>query len=133
MPAELSGGMRKRVGLARAIVGEPEILLYDEPVTGLDPVNAAGVDQLITDIAERTHVTSVVVTHDVEGALAVCDRDRPAGRRAAALRGHPRGVPPQRGPAGQAFADRKAAAIAAREMEAATRGLARIRHRGKRP
>jgi len=73
-PAELSGGMRKRVGLARAIVGEPQILLYDEPVTGLDPVNAVAVDRLITDIAERTHVTSIVVTHDVEGALSISDR-----------------------------------------------------------
>jgi phospholipid/cholesterol/gamma-HCH transport system ATP-binding protein len=74
LPAELSGGMRKRVGLARAIVGEPQILLYDEPVTGLDPVNAVAVDRLITDIAERTHVTSIVVTHDVEGALSISDR-----------------------------------------------------------
>jgi phospholipid/cholesterol/gamma-HCH transport system ATP-binding protein len=74
LPSELSGGMRKRVGLARAIVGEPQILLYDEPVTGLDPVNAVAVDRLITDIAERTHVTSIVVTHDVEGALSISDR-----------------------------------------------------------
>ena len=62
--------MRKRVGLARAIVGRPEILLYDEPVTGLDPVNAAAVDQLIMrDRARRRSVTSIVVTHDIEGAL----------------------------------------------------------------
>src|SRR5204862_4364170 len=74
LPAELSGGMRKRVGLARAIVGQPEILLYDEPVTGLDPVNSAAVDRLIADIAERTHVTSIVVTHDVEGGLSISDR-----------------------------------------------------------
>ncbi len=66
--------MRKRVGLARAIVGEPQILLYDEPVTGLDPVNAAAVDRLISDIAERTDVTSIVVTHDIEGALSISDR-----------------------------------------------------------
>ncbi len=74
VPAELSGGMRKRVGLARAIVGRPQILLYDEPVTGLDPVNAASVDQLIRAIGERTHVTSIVVTHDIEGALSFSDR-----------------------------------------------------------
>jgi phospholipid/cholesterol/gamma-HCH transport system ATP-binding protein len=74
LPAELSGGMRKRVGLARAIVGRPQILLYDEPVTGLDPVNAASVDQLIVDIAEKTQVTSIIVTHDIEGALSICDR-----------------------------------------------------------
>jgi len=74
LPAELSGGMRKRVGLARAIVGQPQILLYDEPVTGLDPVNSAGVDRLISALAERMHVTSIVVTHDIEGAMTISDR-----------------------------------------------------------
>jgi phospholipid/cholesterol/gamma-HCH transport system ATP-binding protein len=74
LPAELSGGMRKRVGLARAIVGKPEILLYDEPVTGLDPVNSAAISRLIVQIAEATHVTSLLVTHDIEGALVLCDR-----------------------------------------------------------
>jgi phospholipid/cholesterol/gamma-HCH transport system ATP-binding protein len=74
LPAELSGGMKKRVGLARAVVGQPEILLYDEPVTGLDPVNAASVSRLITRISESYHVTSIVVTHDVEGALTISDR-----------------------------------------------------------
>ncbi|HEY8484520.1 MAG TPA: ATP-binding cassette domain-containing protein, partial [Longimicrobiales bacterium] len=74
LPAELSGGMRKRVGLARAIVGRPEILLYDEPVTGLDPVNAAIVHRLIARLAEELGVTSVVVTHEIEGALAISDR-----------------------------------------------------------
>ena len=74
LPAELSGGMKKRVGLARGIVGEPQILLYDEPVTGLDPVNTAAVGHLILDIAARTGVTSLIVTHDIEGALPICDR-----------------------------------------------------------
>jgi phospholipid/cholesterol/gamma-HCH transport system ATP-binding protein len=74
LPAELSGGMRKRVGLARSIVGRPCILLYDEPVTGLDPVNAAAVSRLIVEIGRASCVTSLVVTHDVEGALAICDR-----------------------------------------------------------
>ena len=74
IPAELSGGMRKRVGLARAIVGRPQIVLYDEPVTGLDPVNTATVARLIGEIGRRMGVTTVMVTHDVEGALAVCDR-----------------------------------------------------------
>lgn len=73
LPAELSGGMRKRVGLARAIVGGPEILLYDEPVTGLDPVNAAVVHQLIDRLGRELGVTSIVVTHDVEGALTISD------------------------------------------------------------
>ena len=74
LPAELSGGMRKRVGLARAIVGRPEILLYDEPVTGLDPVNAAIVHQLIDRLGRELGVTSVLVTHDIEGALPISDR-----------------------------------------------------------
>ncbi|MQA91084.1 MAG: ATP-binding cassette domain-containing protein [Gemmatimonas sp.] len=73
LPAELSGGMRKRVGLARAIVGRPEILLYDEPVTGLDPVNAAIVHQLIERLGRELGVTSIVVTHDIEGALLISD------------------------------------------------------------
>ncbi len=73
LPAELSGGMRKRVGLARAIVGRPEILLYDEPVTGLDPVNAAIVHQLIDRLGRELGVTSLLVTHDIEGALPISD------------------------------------------------------------
>ncbi len=73
LPAELSGGMRKRVGIARAIVGHAEILLYDEPVTGLDPVNAAVVHNLIERLAESLGVTSIIVTHDVEGALEISD------------------------------------------------------------
>jgi len=74
LPAELSGGMRKRVGLARAIVGKPEILLYDEPVTGLDPVNAAVVHNLIQNLSQELGVTSIIVTHDIEGALPISDR-----------------------------------------------------------
>jgi phospholipid/cholesterol/gamma-HCH transport system ATP-binding protein len=74
IPSELSGGMRKRVGIARAIVGEPEILLYDEPVTGLDPVNATVVHRLIAKLAGELGVTSIVVTHDIEGSLPICDR-----------------------------------------------------------
>jgi phospholipid/cholesterol/gamma-HCH transport system ATP-binding protein len=70
-PAELSGGMRKRVGIARAIVGRPEILLYDEPVTGLDPVNATVVHELIQRLARELGVTSILVTHDIEGALLI--------------------------------------------------------------
>jgi phospholipid/cholesterol/gamma-HCH transport system ATP-binding protein len=74
LPSELSGGMRKRVGLARAIVGKPEILLYDEPVTGLDPVNATVVHELIQRLAGELGVTSILVTHDIEGALPISDR-----------------------------------------------------------
>ena len=74
LPSELSGGMRKRVGIARAIVGEPEILLYDEPVTGLDPVNATVVHRLIAQLAGELGVTSIIVTHDIEGTLPISDR-----------------------------------------------------------
>lgn len=70
-PAELSGGMRKRVGLARAIVYQPEILLYDEPTTGLDPVVSDSIDQLILRVSEQFHVTSVVVTHDIRSMRRV--------------------------------------------------------------
>jgi len=74
LPSELSGGMKKRVGIARAIIGRPEILLWDEPTTGLDPVNTAAVERLITRLSQELEVTSLLVTHDVEGGLAMCDR-----------------------------------------------------------
>jgi phospholipid/cholesterol/gamma-HCH transport system ATP-binding protein len=74
LPAELSGGMKKRVGIARAIVGRPAILLWDEPTTGLDPINTAAVERLITNLTHELEVTSVIVTHDIEGGLLMCDR-----------------------------------------------------------
>lgn len=74
VPSELSGGMRKRVGLARAIAAEPEVVLYDEPTSGLDPITADSIDSLIASLQERLHVTSVVVTHDMDGAYKVADR-----------------------------------------------------------
>jgi phospholipid/cholesterol/gamma-HCH transport system ATP-binding protein len=73
-PSELSGGMRKRVGLARAIVYKPEIILYDEPTTGLDPVVSDSIDQLIVRVRDRLNVTSVVVTHDTRSMRRVGDR-----------------------------------------------------------
>ncbi len=73
-PGQLSGGMRKRVGLARSLVTEPEIILYDEPTTGLDPVTAHIIDQLIIDLRGKLGVTSVVVSHDMEGVYRVADR-----------------------------------------------------------
>ncbi len=73
-PAELSGGMRKRVGIARAIVGRPRILLWDEPTTGLDPINTAAVERLIVRLSKELDVTSVIVTHDIEGGLQISDR-----------------------------------------------------------
>lgn len=73
-PSELSGGMRKRVGLARAVVYKPEIILYDEPTTGLDPIVSDSIDQLILRVCERLKVTSVVVTHDMRSTRRVGQR-----------------------------------------------------------
>jgi phospholipid/cholesterol/gamma-HCH transport system ATP-binding protein len=73
-PSELSGGMRKRVGLARAIIYEPQIVLYDEPTTGLDPVVADSIDKLILRVRDRLKVTTVVVTHDMRSARTVGQR-----------------------------------------------------------
>ena len=70
-PAELSGGMRKRVGLARALAFDPDVILYDEPTTGLDPVTCTEINQLISDLHERLQVTSIVVTHDMHSAFSV--------------------------------------------------------------
>jgi phospholipid/cholesterol/gamma-HCH transport system ATP-binding protein len=74
MPSELSGGMRKRVGIARAIAGKPTYLLYDEPTSGLDPVNSDVIDGLIERLQQELGVTSVVVSHDVRGSFKVADR-----------------------------------------------------------
>ena len=73
-PAQLSGGMRKRVGLARAIVYQPQILLYDEPTTGLDPIASDRIDRLIIRVGERLNVTSVAVTHDLRSAGRIARR-----------------------------------------------------------
>ena len=74
MPPQLSGGMRKRVGLARALVTEPEIVLYDEPNTGLDPEISMSINHMIRDLAERLSITSIVVTHLVSCVLVCADR-----------------------------------------------------------
>ena len=74
MPASLSGGMKKRVGLARAICNEPKSILYDEPTTGLDPINADVINDLILRMQKQLKVLSVVVTHDMTSAYKVADR-----------------------------------------------------------
>jgi phospholipid/cholesterol/gamma-HCH transport system ATP-binding protein len=74
MPAELSGGMKKRVALARAISAEPEVVLYDEPTTGLDPISTRRIDDLIRSVQRRLGITSIVVTHDLPSAFLVSDR-----------------------------------------------------------
>lgn len=73
-PSEISGGMQKRVGLARAIVMRPEIMLYDEPTTGVDPITAGSVDRLILEMRDKFGITSIVVTHDMKSALEIADR-----------------------------------------------------------
>jgi len=116
LPSELSGGMKKRVGLARAIVARPEILLYDEPVTGLDPVNTAAISRLILEIRDRTHVTSIVVTHDIEQALEISDRVALLTHGKLRFVGTPDEFKRSEDAVVRAFADRRAAAEAALQL-----------------
>jgi phospholipid/cholesterol/gamma-HCH transport system ATP-binding protein len=109
MPSELSGGMKKRVGIARAIVGRPEILLWDEPTTGLDPVNTAAVERLITQLSDELDVTSLLVTHDVEGGLEMCDRVAMLSGGSLRFCGTPTEFKSSDDPVVRAFADRSAA------------------------
>jgi phospholipid/cholesterol/gamma-HCH transport system ATP-binding protein len=74
MPSQLSGGMTKRVGLARAIVLDPKVVFYDEPTSGLDPISAGVIDKLILDLNRKLGVTSVVVSHDIESAFRIADK-----------------------------------------------------------
>lgn len=74
MPAELSGGQRKRIGIARTLILKPEIMLYDEPTAGLDPVTSGEINDLINDVQERYHTTSIIITHDLTCARATADR-----------------------------------------------------------
>lgn len=73
-PSDLSGGMRKRVGVARALVGDPDYIFYDEPTTGLDPVTSEQIDDLIKDLAEKLDITSIVITHDMFSVYRIADR-----------------------------------------------------------
>ena len=74
MPSQISGGMRKRVGLARAIAMDPEIVFYDEPTAGLDPIVAGVIDKLILDLSKKLSITSIVVTHDMKSVFSIADR-----------------------------------------------------------
>ena len=112
LPAELSGGMKKRAGIARAIVGRPSILLWDEPTTGLDPVNTAAVERLITNLSKDLQVTSMIVTHDVEGALWMCDRVAMLEGGRIRFCGTPEAFRTDTDPVVRAFVDRAAAEAA---------------------
>jgi phospholipid/cholesterol/gamma-HCH transport system ATP-binding protein len=117
LPAELSGGMKKRVGIARAIVARPRILLWDEPTTGLDPVNTAAVERLIVRLTEELRVTSVIVTHDIEGGLLMCDRVAMLQGGQLRFIGTPDEFRESRDPVVFAFMDRAAAEAALDEVE----------------
>lgn len=88
-PAQLSGGMKKRVALARAIAAEPKYILYDEPTAGLDPVTSEMIETLIDDMGEKLGVTSVIVTHDIQLAFAVSDRIAVLDKGSFAVTGTP--------------------------------------------
>jgi phospholipid/cholesterol/gamma-HCH transport system ATP-binding protein len=88
-PSELSGGMRKRVGLARALMLEPEVLMYDEPTSGLDPLTSRMVDRLIEDTRSRFGVTSIVISHDMAGALRIADHIYLLGKGELVAHGSP--------------------------------------------
>jgi phospholipid/cholesterol/gamma-HCH transport system ATP-binding protein len=117
IPSELSGGMRKRVGIARAIVGRPRILLWDEPTTGLDPVNTAAVERLIERLSQNLNVTSIIVTHDIEGGLIMCDRVAMLEGGRLRFIGNPADFRISDDPVVRAFADRAAAEAALDQME----------------
>lgn len=72
-PSDLSGGMRKRVGVARALVGDPQYIFYDEPTTGLDPINSEQIDDLINDLSDKFNITSIVITHDMFSVYRIAD------------------------------------------------------------
>jgi phospholipid/cholesterol/gamma-HCH transport system ATP-binding protein len=105
-PVELSGGMRKRVGIARAIAGKPKYLLYDEPTSGLDPMNADVIDALIERLQSELGVTSVVVSHDVRGSFRVADRVALLWQARIRAVGTPEEILASRDPAVQQFLER---------------------------
>lgn len=104
-PSELSGGMRKRVGLARAIIYQPEIVLYDEPTTGLDPIVSDSIDQLIIRVTERLKVTTVVVTHDMRTARRVGHRIAMLHNKRIYVTGTPEDIFASRDPVVRQFID----------------------------
>ena len=116
IPSALLGGMKKRVGIARAIVGRPKILLWDEPTTGLDPINTAAIERLIHRLSTELEVTSILVTHDVEGGLQMCNRVGMLEGGALRFIGTPAEFRSCPDPVVRAFVDRAAAEAALDNM-----------------
>jgi phospholipid/cholesterol/gamma-HCH transport system ATP-binding protein len=107
-PSDLSGGMKKRVGLARTLALEPEVILYDEPTTGLDPINTARINHLILSIKRRLGLTSIVVTHDMSTAFGVSDHIVMLGNKRILLEGPPQLFRDTKDPYVRDFVDGKA-------------------------
>lgn len=105
MPAELSGGMRKRVGLARALIREPRIVLYDEPTAGLDPIMSNAIVDLAGEMREKTGVTSVIITHDIHTVFRVADRAAMLFRGRIIAEGTPQELGRSEDPAVRQFLD----------------------------
>ncbi|HLL05695.1 MAG TPA: ABC transporter ATP-binding protein [Myxococcaceae bacterium] len=116
MPSDLSGGMRKRVGLARAIATDPEIILWDEPTTGLDPVTTENINAMINSMKQRLGCTSIVVTHDMMSAFAVADRIAMLANRRIVQVGTPDEMRRSTVPEVRAFLDARQAELAPREV-----------------
>lgn len=108
MPSELSGGMKKRAGLARALALDPEVIFFDEPTTGLDPITAAGIDRLILDTRAAFGTTMVLVTHDLDTAFHCSDRIVLLDRGRVAAQGTPAEVRGSEDPKVRSFIDRRA-------------------------
>ena len=111
MPAELSGGMKKRVAVARALVLEPQVLIYDEPTTGLDPITSRTVDELMIETKERFGVTSVVISHDMASVLMVADRIHYLYQGRIEESGTPESIASSTNPATRAFLDSSGVAV----------------------
>lgn len=113
-PSQISGGMRKRVGLARALMLEPEVLMYDEPTSGLDPLTSRKVDEMILETRDRFGVTSVVISHDMAGALQIADRIFVLAKGRVAASGTPQQLADGENPIVREFIS--ASGIAAKEL-----------------
>jgi len=116
MPSELSGGMRKRVGVARALMGTPRYVFYDEPTTGLDPVTSEQIDNLVCDLTQKLDVTSVVITHDIFSVYKVADKVVMLDEGAIQFIGTPQELQRSSDPVVQEFIERYAMTHAARDV-----------------